>query len=318
MRSALTSLTLTISSALLCFACVTSLSSCCRKDSVEQVAGADSATPDRTVTERHDDAVTAWTIAPDGTVRVALKPSEAAPTDKAATVNVTAKPAGAAASAPVPLVYDAATGLHTGKIPALTADITEVSYDAVVGGKPVKGLLHVPMGGTDELITNARASSGKIPADKKGPNGGVIQVVGGDVLEIAADKNGEVRVYVLDDSMKVVPVGTRKIKLAVGGSSSEVIELTADAGGTYFKGKLSTKANPTKLTVIVRATPEAAPVVVLCGWNPGTVVVVGRAAVAVNIFVINVWPATQVVVNPAATVVVKHKGKGKGHGKGHK
>ncbi|MFO0660620.1 MAG: hypothetical protein U0165_12430 [Polyangiaceae bacterium] len=272
------------------------------------------------MTERHDDAVTAWTVTPDGTVRVALKPSDSAPSDKAATATVVAKPAGGAASGPIPLTYDSASGLHTGKIPALSADITEVSYEGTVGGKPIKGTLHLPKGGTDELINNGKAASGKVGADKKGPNGGVVQVVGDDVIEIASDKNGEVRVYVLDDSLKPVAVGSRKIKLAVAGSSSEVVELVADPGGAYFKGKLSIKVNPTKVTIIVQPKPEATPVVVLAGWNPGTVVVVGKAAPTVNLFVINAWSQTQVTVvtPPAATVIVQHKGKGKGHGKGHK
>ena len=300
------------------------LSACCKKGGADLAASADTATPDRALTERYDDAVLAWVIAPDGTVRVALKPSETAAVDRGARISLVATPAGAAASTPVMLVYDPTTNFHTGKIPALSADVTELSYDATVADKPVKGVIHVPKGGTSELVDAGKTASGKVPAGTKGPNGGVVQVVGNDVVEIAADKGGEVRVYVLDDARKPVAVGTRTIKLAVGGPSGEVIELTPDASGAYFKGKLTIKVNPSKLTVIVRGKPDAAPVVVLCGWNPGTVVVVGRSAPAINIFVVNVWPQTTVVVNPTktvvvvpGTVVVTTKGKGKGRKLGH-
>lgn len=311
------------SSFLLGVSSLAGLSGCCKRPGADQVTHADVATPDRTLTERYDDGVLAWAINPDGTVLLAPKPSETGAVDRGTRVSLVPTPAGAAAFSPVALAYDSSTGLFTGKIPALTADVTELAYDVTIADKPIKGVIHVPKGGTSELVSSGKAASGKLPADAKGPNGGVVQVVGDDVVEIAADKGGEVRVYVLDDAQKPVAVGTRTIKLAVGGSTGEVIELTPDSGGTYFKGKLSTKVNPSKLTVIVRNKPDATPVVVLCGWNPGKVVVVGRSAPAVNIFVVNVWPQTTVVVNPKTvvvvpgTVVLTTKGKGKGRKLGH-
>ena len=316
--------TMLASTLLLAVSAVTGLSGCCKKSGGEQVGSAEGATPDRTLTERYDDAVVAWAVATDGTVRAALKPSETGSVDKGATLTLTATPASGTASAPIGLVYDPTTGMHAGKIPALTADITEIAYDGTVGGKTLKGVIHVPQGGTNELVESGKAAAGKVPADAKGPNGGVVQVVGPDVVEIAADKGGAVRVYILDDARKPVAVGTRTVKLAVGGPSGEVIELTPDPSGGYFVGKLSLKGNPSKLTVIVRSKPGAAPVVVLCGWNPGTVVVVGRNARPVNLYVVNVWPQTTVVVNPTktvvvvpGTVVVTTKGKGKGRKNGH-
>ncbi|RYE83099.1 MAG: hypothetical protein EOO75_19760 [Myxococcales bacterium] len=209
------------------------------------------------------------------------------------------------------LEYDKKAGLYTAAVPALSADLTELSYDITVGGKPVKGALHLPKGGTDELIASGKSGSGKVPADTKGPNGGVVQVVGDDIVEIAADKSGETRVYVLDDKLKPVAVGKRRIKLAVG---TEIVDLTTEPKGLYFTGKLSTKVNPSKLTVVVYPENATVPVVAVCGWKPGTVVVVNQPAV--NLFVVGAWAPAVVVVNqPATQVIVVHKGKGHGRGK---
>jgi hypothetical protein len=89
----------------------------------------------------------------------------------------------------------------------------------------------------------------------------------------------------------------------------------------YFSGKLAVKVNPIKLTVVLREEGDATPVVVLCGWSPGVVIVVGNRAPTLAIFVVTTW-APVVVVAPTNPVIVVHegkgKGKGRGHGKGHK
>lgn len=272
---------------------------------------AESATPENTVTERHDAATVGWAVSPEGKVRVAIKApaSEAVAPD--ATGTVSARPVGGAASAPVKLTFDQKAGLYTAVVPALQADITELVYEISLKGKTAKGTLHLPRGGTDELVATGKSASSKLPADKKGPNGGTVQVVGGDVIEIAADKSGEVRVYVLDDDTKPVAVGQRRVKLAVG---AEIIELNVGPGGMYFTGKLLTKVNPSKLTVVFYPEKATVPVVVLCGWKPGSVVVINQPTV--NLFVVNVW-APVVVVNQPTTVVVQ-KGKGKKHKHKHK
>ena len=271
----------------------------------------ESASPDTTVTERHDAATVGWAVSPDGKVRAAIKPPASETVDPAATGTVTVKPAGGVASAPVKLEYDRKAGLYTAAVPKLDADVTELAYDLTVQGKPVRGALHLPRGGTDELIAAGKSGSDRVAADKKGPNGGVVQVVGNDIIEIAADKSGETRVYVLDDSLKPVAVGKRRVKLAVG---SEIVELTTEPRGLYFTGKLAVKVNPSKLTVVLYPESATTPVVVLCGWRPGTVVVVNQPAV--NIFVVGAWaPAVVVVDRPVTPVVVIQKGKGKGRGK---
>lgn len=281
----------------------------CRKNADSVTA--ESATPDKTFTEQHDAGTVAWAVSPEGKVRVAIKPSGASAVEPEASGTVTAKPVGGAASSPVKLEFDKGAGLHVATIPKLDADLTELSYNISVKGKTIKGTLHLPRGGSDELIKSAKASSGKTLKDRKGPNGGVVQVVGGDILEIVADqKTGETRIYVLDDDFKVVAVGKRQVKLAVVGSGTEVIELKASDKGQYFTGKLANKGNPVKLTVILYEEGETVPVVVLHNWSPGAVVVVGGGAAVVPLFVAVNWSV--VVVDPSPTkVIVVHKGKGK-------
>ncbi len=96
--------------------------------------------------------------------------------------------------------------------PKLEADLTEVKYNIVVAGKPWNGTLHLPSGGTKVIVEGARkAEKRPIPPGKTGPNGGVIQVVGDDTIEVVADKaSGQVRVYVLDADLKPVPSATAR------------------------------------------------------------------------------------------------------------
>ena len=270
---------------------------------------AESATPDTTVTERHDAGTVGWAVSPDGQVRAAIKAPASEAVDPGATGSVTVKTAGGPAAGPFKLAYDAKLGLYTGSIPKLDADLTEMDYEITLQGKPLKGALFLPRGGTDELIASGKSASGKVAPDRRGPNGGVVQVVGNDVVEIAADKGGETRVYVLDDGLKPVAVGKRRVKLAAG---TELIELTAEPQGMYFTGKLSTRVNPSKLTVVVYPESATTPVVALCGWKPGTVIVVNQPTV--NLFVVSTWAPVVVVNQPVTPVVVVHKGKGKAKG----
>ncbi|WP_437967595.1 hypothetical protein WMF04_50025 [Sorangium sp. So ce260] len=290
------------------------------------------------LTEEHDGGSVGWEIAPDGAVRAIVRAPDGKPIDKDVSGTLTWK--GPNGDAQVPLALDAKTGLLVAAGPKLEADLTEVKYDVVVAGKPWNGTLHVPAGGTRVIVEGARkAEKRPIPAGKTGPNGGVIQVVGDDTIEVVADKaSGQVRVYVLDANLKPIPVGDRKIKLGFVGPSSEVVVLTPGPGGLYCVGTIAAKVNPVKLTVVV-AHPTHADVV-LVGYRPGVHVVVGPSAPALGVVVATGWNVSVKVKTTPGVVVVhdddddddddgrpvhihvhgkhKHRHKGKhGHAHGH-
>lgn len=293
------------------------LPACSKKDdSAKPGITAENAAADDAITEQFEPATVSWVVAPEGKLKARFKSPDGAPLGTSVTGTVTVKPTRADAK-PVTakLVYDTEANVHTAEFPALDADLTEVSYDVSVKGQPVKGALHVPRGGTRELVATAKVSADvKIPEGKKGPNGGIIQVAGDDVIEVVADaKSGETRVYVLDDDFKPIPIGKRKVKIAVVGSAPESVELVGEPKGLYFTGKLAVvKTNPHKLTVVLHGERSPEPVVVLCGYHPGAIVVVGPHAPTLGLFVAVGWAPAVVVVDPTPNVIVVGKGKGKG------
>jgi len=280
----------------------------CSKKSDSSEISAENMSADDAITEQYEPATVTWVVAPDGKVRARIKSPDGEPVENA-TGMVTVQQGGTPVKAK--LVFDAKTGLYAADIPKLQSDLTEVSYELDVKGKPVKGAMHLPKGGTRELVATAKVSAEvKIPEGQKGPNGGILQVAGEDLLEIVADqKTGETRVYVLDDDLKPLPVGTRKVKIGVVAGSPETVELTPEPKAMFFTGKLTVKANPTKLTVVVYGAPAVEPVVVLCGWSPGAVIVVGPGAVILPLFVAVSWTPVIVVGTPPPVIIV---GKGKG------
>ncbi|MEZ4300475.1 MAG: hypothetical protein R3B70_36355 [Polyangiaceae bacterium] len=282
----------------------------CGKSDKDVVAEAVSA--ESSVTERFEGGgdVT-WNVAPDGHVSARVRDKDEIVLQQGVSAKVTVA---GAAPVTVPLTLDPATGLLTGQLPKLTDDLTALDYEVQAGDKKLTGTLHVPRGGTKELVESAReaAAARSLPPDTKGPHGGIVQVVGDDIVEVAADKDsGAVRMYILDDDLKPIPVGKRKGKLGLAGTQAEVVELSAEPNGMYLTGKAAVKANPAKVTVVVIDGDEVD--VAICHYVPGAVIVVGPAAPVVAVFVVTGWP---VVVVPGVVVVqpgvIVKKGKGKG------
>lgn len=247
----------------------------------------------------------AWTVDDSGKIRAEIRDKDNANVSKSA--SGTADWDGGNAK----LVYDDDAKALVGNGPALKADITPIKYSITGGPEPMSGTLQVPTGGTNALVADAKPDSADA-GNATGPNGGVVQVVGDDRIEIVADKDSdEIRVYVLDAGGKPVAPGDRKITLAVNGDSNEVIVLTPSSDNVYLTGNWKAKMDPSRITVCVRrgATVHVA----IVGWHPG---------------------AKLLVVNPPHfNVHVKDKGwkkvdikhidkdddhdRGHGHGNGH-
>jgi hypothetical protein len=264
-------------------------------------------------TEKHDAATVVWNIDPDGNVKALVKTPDGKPIEKNVYGTVTVSgvsPDFVPVTLPFPPDQDAKV-LST-IIPLPDDELTVVTYNIQVEGKPVKGTIHLPHGGTAELVEAAKvAQEKKLPEGKKGPNGGVIQVVGEDTVEIVADKNGNVRAYVLDADLKPVKVGEKKITVGfVSPKGPETIVLQPDPGGVYFVGKMNVVVNPTKITIAVIDHDDVD--VVLCGYHPGKVIVVGAAAPVFVVVTPVVWAGPVIVVDHPH---VHHHYKGKWKGK---
>ncbi|CAN91976.1 hypothetical protein predicted by Glimmer/Critica [Sorangium cellulosum So ce56] len=283
------------------------------------------------LTEQHEPGSVVMTVAQDGQVTALVKDRDGKPiaADVSGSVSVKVPGKGGAPMSAALVPEPKSGGVLLAKLPPLEDDLTEVSYELKVKGEPFKGVLHVPRGGTRELQESAREHQTTQLDGTKGPSGGVLQPVGDDIVEIVADKeSGDLRVYVLDLNLKPVPIGEREIKLAIQTASGpDVIVLAPGPDRLYFTGKLDVKVNPTKITVVLKEGGHTH--VVLCGYRPGAVIVVGPSAPVIGILVATTW-AVKVDVKP--TVVVhdddddgrvlvihkhKHKHKGKGKGKWH-
>ncbi len=229
----------------------------------------------------------AWIVDPKGTVSATLKGPDGKPIAKTVTGQVTfAAPDGTPSS--VPLQFDPASGVLTAAGPKLDADITPVSYALTVDGRPWTGSIDVPRGGTEDLVDTGKAQAG-LPPPPPGPNGGVVQVVGPDRVELVASKSsGDVRAYVLGDDDKPVDPGDRKITVALQGEAPEVIVLAPEPQGHFVVGHLRTRIDPTHVTLAVSAHGRTH--ACLVGWAPGSVVVVGPSAPRVHLLAVEALP----------------------------
>lgn len=144
--------------------------------------------------EERDEGKLEWVVQSDGHVRVKV------------TVNEGGSPAVSGALLVDGQSYNlTAEGMTlTAAGPKLSDELTTITYSLKVGDSTWDGALHVPPGGTKELTA---APSVTVPEGTKGPNGGVVDVIGDQRVEIVTDeKTGEVRVYFLDENLKPIPV----------------------------------------------------------------------------------------------------------------
>ena len=242
----------------------------------------------------------AWIVSPDGAVSATLKERDGSPVTQPVTGHLTF--AGANGPTTTPVQYDPKTGVLSAAGPKLEADITPVSYALTVDGKPWNGAIDVPRGGTLDLVETGKLQAG-LPPRALGPNGGVVQVVGPDRVELVANKRtGDVRAYVLDADDRPIDPGDRKITVALQGEVPEVVVLEPAPEAHFVIGHLRTRVDPTRVTLAVNV--RGATHAVLVGWSPGAVVVVGPEAPRVHLLAVDAWPGE---------VVELHGGHGRHH-----
>ncbi|MDI1448359.1 hypothetical protein [Polyangium sp. 6x1] len=221
--------------------------------------------------EEHDEGTVAWRIDSDGQVKAAVSATATGRVKEDVSGSVIYKIEGSEPKT-VPLVLDAKTGLLVATGPKLEADLTEVDYTVTVSGKPWTGVIHVPVGGTAELVAGAKVTAeAKLPDETVGPHGGTIQIVGEDRLEMVADADtGETRVYVLDVNLKPVRLETRKLRMGFVAEETRFVNFDPEPSGFYFSAKLGASAallNPLRVTasLSIGAVTHAA----IWGYRPG-------------------------------------------------
>lgn len=245
---------------------------------------ADPLPPESTIVEEGELGTITWSVTGDGHVEAAVK----RPDGQAVTKDITGMVTWPGEIADDQRALElGAEGHLFASGPALEQDLTEIDYDLVIEGKPWSGVLHVPRGGTRAIAAEAQSDSAAVavPEGKRGPNGGVIQVIGGEPVELVADSTtGEVRVYFLGPNFEVIDPGERRVRLGYVADISENVELVRDPGGPFFVTSLRTRADPVRLTLAWGVGASAAMHVGIVGFRFGA-----RLGVGVRAPVLPVW-----------------------------
>jgi hypothetical protein len=265
----------------LCLALASAVGGCKKELTAEAIESSPSA-----IAQKAPPGTSSWVVGSSGEVSATLKPRDGKPITGAVTGDVTFAPPGGTPTT-VPVHYEPKTGVLTASGPKLDADITPVKYALTVDGKPWNGSIDVPRGGTEDLVAAGKVQA-TLPPNTLGPNGGVVQVVGPDRVELVANKRtGDVRAYVLDADNHPVDPGDRKITVALEGEAPEVVVLEPQPEAHFFVGHLRTRVDPTRVTLVVneRGRSHAC----LVGWSPGSVVVVGPEAPRVHLLAVDGW-----------------------------
>ncbi|HVK70570.1 MAG TPA: hypothetical protein VM694_39220 [Polyangium sp.] len=233
--------------------------------------------------EEHDEGTVAWRIDNDGQVKAVVTATATGRVKEDVSGSLIYKVEGSEPKT-VPLVLDAKTGLLVAAGPKLEADLTEVDYTVTVSGKPWTGVMHVPVGGTAELVAGAKVTAeAKLPDETVGPHGGTIQIVGADRLEMVADADtGETRVYVLDVNLEPVRIETRKLRMGFVAEKTTFVNFAPEPSGFYFSARLGASApvlNPLRVTasLSVGTVTHAA----IWGYRPGIRVYAPSATVKI-------------------------------------
>jgi len=238
------------------------------------------------ITQKGAHGTSTWIVGPDGAVSALLKGPDKKPISGKVTGSINfAIPDGTPTS--VPATYDPGTGVLTAAGPKLDADITPVNYQLQVDGNPWDGSIDVPRGGTQDLVETGGLQA-QLPPGRLGPNGGVVQMVGPDRVEVVANKKtGDVRAYVLDPDYHVIDPGDRRITLGLEGPEPEVVVLAPQPHARFVVGHMRSRVDPVHVTVAVNEHGRTH--ACLVGWHPGVAVVYGPAVVPVPLYAVDTW-----------------------------
>jgi hypothetical protein len=218
------------------------------------------------------------------------------------------------------------TTLFGGALPSFTADLTAVTYALKQGADLFNGTFYVPAGGSSVLtdkpaeapapagtaaapatttVTAGGAQAAMAPA-ALGPNGGVVQRIGDQRVELVSDQaTGEVRAYLLDAANKVMPIGERKITLGVVADHPELVSLQPAEGGNYAVASWGIKVDPLSLTIAVRDGKKVH--AGLVGWRPGTRIT-AAPALPIRVAGKRAWPAPKKPLE-RGRVIEEHRGE---------
>jgi hypothetical protein len=223
-------------------------------------------TPRDALIETFENGTVAWSIGGDGRVTAIVRDRDGLPIAEGTKGAISWTEGDQIRRAD--LTWNAESGAFVAAGPLPTAELTEIRYELHAAGTPVAGALHVPAGGTEAFLATANVEARAQIELPKAPHGGVVQVVGEDLIEIVADDaTGELRVYVLDLDGQVVAPGDRAIMIAVGGNAPEIVVLAPSSDALFFVGRLRIAVEPPRLTVVVRRAASAR--VAIVGWRPG-------------------------------------------------
>lgn len=261
------------------------------------------------IVEASEDGSSAFVVDPEGRVTAALAGPDGKPTTDR-TVKLNFVNDGATAPRDVLLIPDSERRYLTGHGPTLDADITPVSYEITGGPKPIRGVLHIPRGGTKALVTSSAVVAAAHVAPVLGPHGGRIERVGDDDVELLIDPDsGEARAWVIVDG-KVVPPNDREVGLYLDG---RYVDCWPDQNDSFYV-KLDARFEVRALhKVSLALTTHEHVHAVVWGFRPHVAVYIARPAIDVRVVG---WTTTEKVKwdkNPNEPGLGWAKGKEKHH-----
>jgi hypothetical protein len=243
--------------------------------------------PEETVVEESDRGTIAWDVDADGHVKAAIKATDGHAITKDVTGQISFPDA---MQEPFVDAEMSPEGFLVADGPALQDDLTEMDYDLVVEGAPWTGVMYLPRGGTQAIERDAKADAAAIAGleNTAGPNGGVVQVIGGERYEVVADRDTqEMRMYLLGPSLEVVDPGERVMRVGYVTTYPESLLLVREPGAFYYVGRVQSGWDPVQITIGVGFGGSFHYGIV--GFHFGERVYFGARAPALRVMAVRAW-----------------------------